>query len=72
MSSRCAAYHAVFRGDRVLAVPTRIGKEGDHLGHLLKRNEPPMMSGVSGLTASLTPTLQRASSQALPAGESIG
>lgn len=72
MPSRLTDYLARPRGQRMLAMPTRVRKEFDHRVHALDWHQWPRMPGMPRLTARLASTLRAPAARALLARESIG
>ncbi len=72
MASRLADHLARPRGQRMLAMPTRVWKEFDHGVHALDGHQWPRMPGMPRLTTRFTPTLRAPAARTLLARESIG
>jgi hypothetical protein len=60
------------RGQRMLAMPTRVRREFDHRVHAVDWHQWPRMPGMPRLTARLASTLRAPAARALLARESIG
>lgn len=72
MPPRRAGHRAGLRGQDVLTMATRVGKDFDDRVHALGRHLRPLMPGMPRLTTRLATTLLAPTALALSAREAIG